>query len=196
MAEAKLASVFAAGGRPDVVVVAPDLTGGLAQRAADGALTWYDRAYVDGDLAGAWLAVAATASGAVNAAVADEAERRRVWCVRADDAPRGSAALLAAQRHGPLLLAVSTSGRAPALARRIRQELAERYGPEYGAVADVMGELRRDPEVRAALAGLDAGERRARWRAVLDTDIVDLVRSGRRQQAKEVAAACLCSSSD
>lgn len=195
VAEGKIASLTAVGA-PAVTVVAPEATPGIRAAAAEGRVRWEARGYADGDLAEAWLVVAAAASAAVNGAVAAEAERRRIWCVRADDAEGGSAAVLAAVRRGPLLLAVSTSGASPALSRRIRSELAVRYGPEYGEVAELLGELRMDARVRSALAAVGARERRARWRAVLDADIVALVREGRRSEAREVAAACLCSSSD
>lgn len=196
VAQAKLDTIGRAGASPLVTVIAPAVTDELAARCAAGTLTWHERAYTDGDLHGAWLAVAATASPQVNAAVCAEAERRRVWCLRADAAESGTAALLATVRRGPLLLAVSTSGAAPALARALRRELGERYGPEYGELAALLGELRVDPQIRAVLADAGPDERRARWRALPLTDIVALVRQGRRQEAKEVAAACLCSSSD
>jgi precorrin-2 dehydrogenase/sirohydrochlorin ferrochelatase len=96
-------------------------------------------------------------------------------------------------RRGHLTLAVSTDGRAPALARRLRSALADSYGPEYGELVDLLGELRRSPAVRARLARLSDAERRARWRAVLDTDILTLVRAGKPEAATELAAACLCS---
>ena len=194
MAEAKAGSLRAAGSRLEVV--APQVTTALAGMADRGELIWHRRTFDPADLDGAWFAVAATSAPEVNAQVVAAAEERRVFCVRADDATGGTASLIAAVHRGPLLLAVSTSGRAPALASALRTELAERYGEEWGVLADVMGELRADPQVREALGHHDAVERRARWRAVIDPVILDLIRSGRRDKAKEVAAACLCSSSD
>lgn len=94
-------------------------------------------------------------------------------------------------QRGPLALAVSTGGAAPALARRLRRELAERYGHEYGDLAALLGDLRADATLRARLAALDAAERRRRWHAVLDADLLPLVRAGRVDEASRRARAIL-----
>src|SRR6185503_6359427 len=70
----------------DVVVVAPDVCEDLAELVAAGRVRLERREYLPGDLAGAWLAHTATGDRATDSAVAAEAERLRVWCVRADDA--------------------------------------------------------------------------------------------------------------
>ncbi len=88
------------------------------------------------------------------------------------------------------------SATSPALAAHLREDIAERYGPEWGELAELLGDLRRDPQVRAEMSRLPSGIRRQRWRAIIDPDIVDLIRSGRLSEAREVAIACLCSSSD
>jgi hypothetical protein len=62
-------------------------------------------------------------------------------------------------------------------------------------LAALLGELRADEEVRRALSGLDDATRAARWRSIFDTDILQRIRSGRIDSAKEVALACLSSSS-
>jgi precorrin-2 dehydrogenase/sirohydrochlorin ferrochelatase len=152
----------------DLVVVAPEAAGSLQAAAAEDttALTWIRRPYESGDLDGALLAIAATGVLEVDNRVARDAATRRIFCVRTDG--QGTAAFPAVVRRGPLLLTVSTSGQAPALARRIRQRLEREYGPEWGELTTLLGELRTAPEVRAALQGLDQAERRRRWRAALD----------------------------
>lgn len=192
MAAAKVARLRAAGG--DVVIVAPELDGRLEAAAATGEVRWESRRYVPEDLEDCWLAVAATSDPQVNGAVADAAAQRRLWCVRADGG--GSADLLAGVRHGPFTIAVGTDGHSPALARRVREELEARYGPEYGELATLLGQLREDPAVRSALAALDSDARRVKWRSVLDADILELLRTGRTIAARELALACLSSSSD
>lgn len=176
---------------PAITVVAPEAVEAVTAAARDGALRWECRPYADGDLAGAHLAVAATADATVNDAVAAEADRRGILCVRADAG--GSAAFMGTVRRGPLTLAVATG--TPALTRRVRQELAEAYGEEHGALAGLLADLRADPVVRAALAAVGGPERAARWRSILDTDILRIIRSGRLDLAKEVALACLSSPS-
>jgi uroporphyrin-III C-methyltransferase/precorrin-2 dehydrogenase/sirohydrochlorin ferrochelatase len=102
-----------------VQVVAPDVNPGLA--GLD--VTLRRRRYRDGDLAGAWLAHAATDDQDVNAAVAAEAERRRIWCVRADSAGDSPAWTPAVTRHGGLTVAV-TAGGDPRRAQRLRAAIA------------------------------------------------------------------------
>jgi precorrin-2 dehydrogenase / sirohydrochlorin ferrochelatase len=192
VAERKLHALLAAGA--DVLVVAPEAVEGIRAHADAGALRWEPRPFAADDLAGTWLAVAATADEAVNDEVAAEAERRRVWCVRTDGG--GSAALMGVVRRGPLTLAVSTGGASPALARQLRAELAETYGEEHGRLAELLGELRADPAVRTVLDGLEDTEKGRRWRRVLAADILTPLRNGRPDLAKELALACLSSSSD
>lgn len=191
VAAAKISSLGGSGAL--VAVTAPEAVDSIRAAAGAGALTWHERGYEPGDLDGAVLVVAATSEGSVNARVAADAAARGTLCVRVDGG--GTAALAAALRRGPLLLSVSTSGAAPALARRLRRELEDTYGPEYGDLARLLGELRHDPEVLGRLRGMDDPERRARWRAVLDTDILAHVRNGRTDLAREVALDCLSSSS-
>lgn len=190
VAAAKLLPLAAGGA--EIVLVAPASVPEL--RTAPG-VTWRRRAYAGpGDLAGAVLVVAATAEAATDGRVAADADTVGVLCVRVDGG--GSAAFGAAVRHGPLTIAVGTEGRAPAVARHVRRALADAYGPEWGTLASIVGEVRADPRVRALLAGVGAAETRRRWRT-LDLDhILALIRLGVPEQAKEAVAACLSSSSD
>jgi uroporphyrin-III C-methyltransferase/precorrin-2 dehydrogenase/sirohydrochlorin ferrochelatase len=93
-----------------VTVVSPELTPALEALVAPGAVTWHPRRYVSGDLAGAWYAVAATDDPAVNAAVAAEAERDRVFCARADDRSASSVWTPAVGRQGDLVVGVHGGG--------------------------------------------------------------------------------------
>jgi uroporphyrin-III C-methyltransferase / precorrin-2 dehydrogenase / sirohydrochlorin ferrochelatase len=102
-----------------VTVIAPDVTSELAALP----VTVRRRRYRDGDLAGAWIAHAATDDPAVNAAVAAEAERKRIWCVRADDASASAARMPAITRHGDVTVAV-TSGGDPRHSQRLRSAIA------------------------------------------------------------------------
>ena len=111
-----------------------------AARAAR--LTWLRRAFREEDVEGAFLAVAATASRRVNAAVFRACRERGVLCNAVDDPAHCDFIYGAVVRRGALQIAVSTSGRSPALAGRIRRELEARFGPEWEAVLDSLGEER------------------------------------------------------
>ncbi len=93
-----------------VTVVSPEATPALEALVEPGAMTWLRRAYRPGDLAGCWYAVAATDSPAVNAAVAEEAESRRIFCARADDRSRSSVWTPAVGRQGDLVVSVHGGG--------------------------------------------------------------------------------------
>lgn len=192
VAAGKLLPLLEQGAR--LLLIAPKADDPIKAAAAEGLLEWQRRPYRDGDLEGAVLAVAATDAAPVNEAVLAEADRRGIPCARIDAG--GSADFMADVRRGPLTLAVSTGGASPALAARLREELEDAYGPEWGELAALLGELRADPAVRAALATIPPGERRLKWRCVLDTNILNLLRAGNIQAAREVAFACLSSSSD
>jgi uroporphyrin-III C-methyltransferase / precorrin-2 dehydrogenase / sirohydrochlorin ferrochelatase len=103
----------------NVVVIAPSVLPELAELP----VTVLRREYRDGDLSAAWLAHAATDDPAVNVQVADEADRNRVWCVRADDADASAAWMPAVTRHGNVTVAV-TSGGDPVRSQRLRSAIA------------------------------------------------------------------------
>jgi uroporphyrin-III C-methyltransferase len=96
--------------RARVTVVSPEVTPALEALVEPGSLTWVRRRYEPGDLAGAWYAVAATDDPAVNAAVAEEADRSRIFCARADDRSASSVWTPAVGRHGELVVGVHGGG--------------------------------------------------------------------------------------
>ncbi|MBQ0927171.1 uroporphyrinogen-III C-methyltransferase [Saccharopolyspora endophytica] len=107
-----------------VEVIAPQATPAVEALADSGEITWSRREYRDGDLDGAWYAVAATSSDEVNAAVGAEAERDRVFCVRSDNATEGSAVTPAVAEHDGLLLGVLAGGK-PRRSAGVRDALLE-----------------------------------------------------------------------
>lgn len=122
VAQRRVTGLLAAGA--DVEVVAPEITPAIEGMVSARELGWSERPYRDGDLHGAWYAVACTDSPAVNAAVAGEAEQRRIFCVRADDAPAGSAVTPAVGRHDGLTVGV-LAGRRPRRSAAVRTALVE-----------------------------------------------------------------------
>ncbi len=183
VARRKVEGLLAAGA--EVLVVAPEI-----EDMPDGAAV-ERRAVRPGDLDGAVLAVCATDDGEVNAALAAEARRRGVLVNVADDPAAGDVAVPAVLRRGGLQIGVSTGGASPALARRLRDELAERVGAEYGPLVALLGELRAEWEPHAIAAGLPPAARHAAWHAVLDLPLLELIAAGRETEARERARAVL-----
>ena len=180
----KAEGLLACGGR--VTVVAPRVDPAL--RSLDVAVE--EREWRPGDLDGMWLAIAATDSPAVNGAVYAEGQRRGVWVNGADDPANCSFTLPSVVRRGDLQVAVSTGGRSPALASWLRRRLETEIGPEYEALLELLA-TERDGLKAAGVSteGLD-------WRSALDSDMLDLIRTGDLAHARERLQTCLSSSSD
>ena len=123
VAERKIAELLEAGA--SVRVVAKDVTDAIAELSATGDLALEQRPFEGSDVPGAWLVVAATDDPVVQRYVADAAERARVHCVAVDDPKNSTAYGGSILRRGPVVVAISTSGEAPALARLVREVLEQ-----------------------------------------------------------------------
>ena len=181
----KVEGLLACGGR--VTVVAPRVDPKL--QALDG-LTIEERRWRPEDLEGMWLVIAATDDPAVNRAVFDAGQRAGVWVNGADDPTNCSFTLPSVVRRGDLQVTVSTGGRSPALATWLRGRLEGEIGPEYAVLLDLLA-TERDGLKAAGVSteGLD-------WRSALDSDMLDLIRTGDLAHARERLQTCLSSSSD
>jgi siroheme synthase-like protein len=146
VALAKIESLLGAGAA--ITVVAPAATGPVRELALQGALTWHERLFEPGDLARAFLVIAATNDSAVNHEVYEEALRRNVLCNAVDDPPNCDFYFGSVVSRGDLQIAISTAGESPALAQRLRREIDSQLAPDLGPWLTELGGLRRD--VRAA----------------------------------------------
>lgn len=140
VAEGKIPGLFAAGA--EVRVIAPQATTQIIAWARDGKLAWLPRVFSATDLDGASLVIAATAAPGVNQSVFRESEARGVFCNAVDDIENCHFYYGAVVQRGDLQVAISTNGKSPALAQRIRKELEVTYGEAYGAWLDRLGTAR------------------------------------------------------
>lgn len=170
-----------AGGADDVTVVAPEVDPAIE---ADGRVRVERRAYEPGEAAGYRLVLAATDSTEVNQQVFDDAEAAGVWANSADEPSRCAFHVPAVVRQGPITLGISTGGASPALATWLRRRLGAELGPEYAMLARLLRE-RRD-----ALRSEGVPTEGLPWQEVLDSGLLDLVRAGRLDEARERLAAC------
>jgi siroheme synthase-like protein len=139
------------------------------------------RAHQPEDLDGAFVIVASSADPAVRAEIFELAHQRNALVNVMDEINHCDFAAPAVVRRGELTIAIATGGRSPALARRLREELDEWFGPEWEELLRVLGEVRT--ETLGALP--DVAERSRRWQGALDTDeLAELVRAGRPQEAR------------
>lgn len=179
VAEQKVGGLLDAGA--SVKVVAATLTPGLEELAATGALEHVARPYATGDLDGALVAISATDDPDVNAAVFAEGEARRVLVNSVDDIRHCHFSVPSIVRRKDLTLTISTGGRAPALSKRLRLQLAEQFGPEFATVVDVLGDVR---ERALAERGVDFATWARRWEDALDDDLITSIREGRVEEAR------------
>lgn len=180
IAERKVASLLQAGAA--VKVVSPAVTPRLAAYAAAGRIGLVRRRYRTGDLRGAFLAIAATADDRVNEKVSCDAP----GLINVVDNPELANFIVpAVVSRGPLLIAVSTSGASPALARTIRKELERLYGAAFGRYLTFMAALRR----RALRELREKGTRERVLKAAASAEMLGLLRQQGVRAAKERALA-------
>mgnify|MGYP000651630672 CR=1 FL=1 len=127
-----------------VQVISPSVTEEIAALAAKRAVEWVKRGFKEGDTAGAFLVVSATDDRGVNAAVAKECAARNVLLNVVDQPEFCSFYVPSVVRRGELTIAVSTGGKSPLLARRIRERLEEVFSPAFGEFLDYLSVVREE----------------------------------------------------
>jgi len=159
-----------------VTVVSPAATEPLRGLAAEGAITLSLRDYATEDLSGKFLVIGATDDEALNRRISADAEGRQILCNIADRPEVCSFILPAILQRGDLTITVSTSGKSPAFAKKLRGSLAAQYGPEYAAFLDLMGAIRQ-----RLLTQAHAPEaHKPLFEALIDSDLPALIRANQR----------------
>ena len=164
VAERKARLLLDAGAQ--LTVVAPDLDPELAELAANGSIEWLAGEFAPAQLTGKWLVVAATDRREVNALVYQSANQARIFANVVDDPKRSSFIMPSIIDRSPLMVAISSGGKAPVLARLLREKLEALLPQHLGAVATFAGSLRDRVKARYATMG----ERRRFWERLLGTD--------------------------
>jgi precorrin-2 dehydrogenase/sirohydrochlorin ferrochelatase len=185
VAERKVESLLEYGAA--VSVVSPALTSALTELASGGRIVHIQSGYAPEHLDGALLVIGATDDREVNRRISSDARARGMLVNIVDDPELCTFYVPASVRQGDLIISISTSGKSPSMARRLREEIEFRYGPEYGLLADLMGSLR--DEVKAAHS--DSDERMRAFRRILDSDAVRLLAEGKTDEALEAARKCI-----
>jgi len=173
VAQQKVESLLAAGA--DVTVVSPRLTTSLAALAAGGKVRHEPRPYVSSDLHGVRLAFAATNDEALQARIARDADAAGVLLNVVDRPPLCAFITPSVMARGDLIIATSTSGASPALAKRIRGELEARFGPEYALALRLLRRLRE----RLTGAAVTPAERQRVFAALVNSRLLEYLRERR-----------------
>ena len=171
----------------DVVLVAPEAVEPLRALAAEGSIRWEQREYRSEDVEETFIAIAATGDTEVNIRVFEDAERRAMLVNVVDVPPLCNFILPAIIRSGPLAIAISTAGASPALAKRIRDEIAEEYGEPYARLAVMLNDVRG--WAKGTLPTYQ--DRKAFFESIVngEPDPVELLRQGDDQAVRDLIAA-------
>lgn len=141
VAERKTRKLLEAGAR--VRVVSPELTAGLLRLKRQGKILHCEGRFQARDLGNAHLAIAATDDRELNARIYQLCEKRRIWVNGVDDPVHSSFIFPAVVKKGDLILAISTSGKSPAMARVLRKKLEKEIGSEYSLWLKILGKFRK-----------------------------------------------------
>jgi precorrin-2 dehydrogenase / sirohydrochlorin ferrochelatase len=170
-----------------VVLVAPEAIEPLQELAAEGSIGWERREYRTEDLERTFIAIAATNDTDVNIRVYEDAERRAMLVNIVDVPPLCNFILPAIVRTGPLAIAISTAGASPALAKRIKRQIADEYGEPYARLAVLLNEARG--WAKGTLPTYQ--DRKEFFEGIVngDPDPVELLRAGDEAAVRELIAA-------
>jgi siroheme synthase-like protein len=171
-----------------VTLMAPEAVPELEQLAREGSIRWERRQYGGPeDLEGVFIAIAATDDTDVNIRVYEDAERRAMLVNIVDVPPLCNFILPAIVRTGPLAIAISTAGASPALAKRIKREIADTYGEPYARLAELLNEVRG--WAKGTLPTYQ--DRKVFFESIVngDPDPVELLRAGDEQAVRDLIAA-------
>jgi len=171
----------------EVVLVAPEAVAELEEYAREGSISWERREYAAADLERTFIAIAATSDTGVNIRVFEDAERRAMLVNVVDVPPLCNFILPAIVRTGPLAIAISTAGASPALAKRIKREIAEEYGEPYARLAVLLNEARG--WAKGTLPTYQ--DRKAFFEGIVngEPDPVELLRTGDERAVRDLIAA-------
>jgi precorrin-2 dehydrogenase len=171
----------------EVTLVAPDAHPELVQLALEGSIRWERREYEPGDLDGCLIAIAATNDTDVNIRVFEDAEERAMLVNVVDVPPLCNFILPAIVRTGPLAVAISTAGASPALAKRMKREIADSFGEPYAQLAVLLNEARG--WAKATLPTYQ--DRKEFFEGIVngDPDPIELLRAGDPDAVRDLIAA-------
>src|SRR3954452_2131811 len=172
----------------DVTLIAPEAVDELRTLAAEGSIHWEQRSYAGADdLEGALMGIASTNVTDVDIAVHDDAERQVMLVNVVDVPPLCNFILPAIVRTGPIAVAISTAGASPALAKRMKREIAELFGEEYAQLAVMLNDVRG--WAKGTLPTYQ--DRKAFFEGIVngEPDPIELLRAGNADAVRDLIAA-------
>ena len=157
-----------------VALVSPEVVKWLAEKIQEGVVELVGTHYEEKQLEGRSLVIAATDDLELNSQIARDAEKRGLLCNVVDYPQEGNFILPALIQRGALTLAISTSGKSPAFARKIREDLEQRFGQEYAEALEIMGAVRK----RLLSESQDSRANKEKFERLVKSELLELVRRG------------------
>jgi precorrin-2 dehydrogenase/sirohydrochlorin ferrochelatase len=155
-----------------VHVISRDLTGDLQDRLNNGDIRLISSEFNERYIEDAFLVIAATNDKALNRRVSEAAKMRNILVNAVDQPEECSFIVPSVIRRGDLLIAISTSGKSPAMARKIREALADQFGKEYEYFLNIMGRVR----MQLLSKDISEDERGRIFHDLVDSDLLELIR--------------------
>lgn len=185
VAERKIRTLLAYSAK--VKVISPQLNQGLASLVKDGVIQYEAKEYRRGDLAKAFLVVGASDEPEVNYQIGEEAKAEGLLVNLADNPEMSSFFVLSVVRRGDLQIGISTEGKFPSLAKKIREELEAQFGPEYEDYLSLLGEIRERIRKRVVCPE----ERKKLLKQVLEQNLFSQLREGQNINPGKIVEALL-----
>lgn len=190
VAERKIADLLEC--EANINVISPTAGDLIRLWSNQGLISWQAREIEDSDLDNVFMVFIATNDMHINRLVVGWCTERGILVNAVDDPPHCDFYVPAVVRRKSLVVAISTEGKSPMFARRLREQLEELIGEEYGDFVDFLGEQRES--VKQAVADIE--KRKRIFAALVDSDILDLLKAGERERAKERMEECMFSWQD
>jgi precorrin-2 dehydrogenase/sirohydrochlorin ferrochelatase len=187
VAERKIAdlSIYEA----NIKVISPEVEDRIRQWWSEGLIEWQAREFKDSDLDNVFMVFVATNDAAVNRKVVEQCRHRGILVNAVDDPPNCDFYVPAVVRRNSLVIGISTEGKSPLYARKLKEQLEQLIGEEYGQFVDILGEQRE--YIKQAIPDIEM--RKKVFQALVDSDILDLLKSGDGERVKERMEECMSS---
>lgn len=173
----------------EIILVSPEVTPELAAEVVNGKIQYLKRRFEEGDLKGVHLVICATDNKELNREIAGCCEARCIPVNVVDNPELSTFFVPSVVRRGPLCIGITTGGNSPLLARRLREEIEEQIGPEYGELALFLGEMRQIIQARFS----DPEKRREVWEKLLPPDFLARFQEGNGNSWRKQVERCISS---
>ena len=190
VAERKAASLLEYGAR--IKIVSPAAEEGIAEWAGQERLQWIPRAFEDHDLDNVFMVFIATDDNSLNKEIADLCRLKGILVNAVDDPPNCDFFVPSVLRRDSLAVAISTEGRSPLFAARLRRQLEAIVTEEYGYIVNLLGQFREELKQ----SSLDINQRKQILEQMVDSVLLDLLLDGRYEEAEERINQCMSSWQD